>query len=298
MIKHLSGEYETVEYDRTRFVMLYDNCEYEEYPTHWHNAVEIIMPLENCYTVCTDGQTFLLNERDIIIIPPGELHRLPACKGRRLIFQCDSEVLRNNFALEAIQQSYSAVTLITPESDKKLHIFAQKCMIDIYSEYFSDRVLADTKIYLHLINMLTAVREYQLEKQSSALSDSEENLQKFNKKFSRVIKFVDKNYMNDISLETLADIAGYSKYHFSRVFKQFSSMSHVKYINCRRIKAAEMLLLDPDLTINEVAFRSGFTSLTTFNRVFKEIKHCTPSEFKKLYENSSDSFSSVLHRNI
>ena len=44
MIKNLLGDYETVEYENKRFVMLYDNVETETYPTHWHNAVEIIMP--------------------------------------------------------------------------------------------------------------------------------------------------------------------------------------------------------------------------------------------------------------
>ncbi|MBE6861465.1 MAG: helix-turn-helix domain-containing protein [Ruminococcus sp.] len=293
MIKHLSGDYETVEYDRTRFVMLYDNDDFEEYPTHWHNAVEIIMPLQGTYTACTGGHTYVLNERDIIILPSGELHLLPQAEGRRLIFQCDNEVLEDNLALNAVLPSISDVLVITPETDKKLHLFVQKCMLDISTEYFSDNPLADTRIYVLLINMMLAVREHQLKQQTSAIADSDENFHKFNEKFNKVIKFIDKNYMHDISLDTLADIAGYSKYHFSRIFKQFSSMSHVTYINRRRIKAAEALLLDPKLSVTDVAVNSGFSSLTTFNRVFKEIKHCTPSEFKKLYENSADNFGNV-----
>ena len=51
MIKHLSGEYETVEYDSQKYIMLYDNDDFEAYPVHWHNAIELIMPLENYYIV-------------------------------------------------------------------------------------------------------------------------------------------------------------------------------------------------------------------------------------------------------
>ena len=87
----------------------------------------------------------------------------------------------------------------------------------------------------------------------------------------------------DISLDELAYVAGYSKYHFSRIFRQYNSMSYLQYINARRTKAAEVLLLDPNMPVTEVAMRSGFKSLTTFNRIFKEIKHCTPTDFKKLY---------------
>ena len=63
-------------------------------------------------------------------------------------------------------------------------------------------------------------------------------------------------------------------------------MSYLQYINTRRTRAAEMLLLDPSIPITEVAMRSGFSSLTTFNRIFKEIKHCTPSDFKKFYSSN------------
>lgn len=43
MIKHLSGDYETVEYEEKRCIMLYHNTQYEEYPVHWHQEIEIII---------------------------------------------------------------------------------------------------------------------------------------------------------------------------------------------------------------------------------------------------------------
>ncbi len=293
MIKHLSGDYETVEYDRTRFVMLYDNTDNETYPVHWHNAPEIIMPLENNYTVITGGQTYVLNENDIIIIPSGELHLLPAAKGRRLIFQCDDNVLGKNLALHAVTPAVSGVMLITPESE--IHQAAHEYMLEIYHDYFSDDPLADTKLYRRLIDMLITIREHQLSMNSTVIPQADEDPAEFEEKFNKVIKFINLNYMNEITLDTLADIAGYSKYHFSRIFKQYCSMSHVKYINRRRIKAAEGLLFDPELSINEVAHLSGFSSLATFNRVFKEFKLCTPSEFKKLYQYSADTFTGSTH---
>ena len=60
-------------------------------------------------------------------------------------------------------------------------------------------------------------------------------------------------------------------------------MSYIQYINLRRTRAAEMLLLDPSISITEVAMRAGFSSLSTFNRIFKEIKHCTPSSYQRFY---------------
>ena len=283
MIKNLSGEYETVEYENQRFVMLYDNDEIEEYPTHWHNAVEVIIPLHNGFTVTVGGTDYHLNEKEIIIIPPGELHSMPAQEGRRIIFQCDNSIISDIPALEAILPVFSEAFYITPNVSKELYILSRKSILDIYSEYYSKSTLADVKIYLCLIKMITAVREFQLTQAADAFA-GEMAGREDSKKFNMVMKYINQNYMFEIPLEKIADIADYSKYHFSRIFKKYNNVSYIQYINGKRIKAAERLLIDPALSVTEVAMRAGFASLTTFNRAFKKAKNCTPTEFKTLYK--------------
>ena len=283
MIKNLSGDYETVEYENQRFVMLYDNDEIEEYPTHWHNAVEVIIPLHNGFTVTVGGTDYHLNEKEIIIIPPGELHSMPAQEGRRIIFQCDNSVISSVSALEAILPVFQSPLLITPETDRDLYLLAKKQILDIYSEYYANTEISDVRIYMNLINLLVAVREHQIEMSRQSLACAKEKILQYSEKFKLVMKYIDQNYMYDISLDKLADIAGYSKFHFSRIFKQYNSMSYIQYINMRRTRAAEMLLLDPSIPITEVAMRAGFSSLSTFNRIFKEFKHCTPSSYQRFY---------------
>ncbi|MDD7516530.1 AraC family transcriptional regulator [Ruminococcus flavefaciens] len=283
MIKNLSGDYETVEYENQRFVMLYDNDEIEQYPTHWHNAVEIIIPLHNGFTVTSGGVDYHLNEKEIIIIPPGELHSMPAQEGRRIIFQCDNSILSDIPALEAIVPVFTSAFHITPDVSKELYILSRKSILDIYSEYYSKSTLADVKIYIYLIKMLTAVREYQLT-QAADIFAGDPSGRDDTRKFGMVMKYINQNYMYEIPLEKIASIAGYSKYHFSRIFKKYNHVSYIQYINSKRIKAAERLLIDPNLSVTEVAMRAGFASLTTFNRAFKKAKNCTPTEFKTLYK--------------
>ena len=283
MIKHLSGDFETVEYDTQKYAMLYDNVQNEEYPVHWHNAVELIMPIKNEYTVTVNAMDYLVPENDVLIIPPGELHSMPAIPGRRIIFQCDNSILGEISALEPVMRSLTSPILINQDMDKELHVLAKKTMLDILSLYTSKSELADVKIYMKVIELFMALREYQLEQQKIVMDCDDEKIDEYSEKFGTVLKYIDTNYMYDITLEQLADVAGYSKYHFSRIFKQYNSMSYLQYINARRTKAAESLLLDPNIPITEVAMRSGFKSLTTFNRIFKDIKHCTPTDFKKLY---------------
>lgn len=286
MIKNLSGVYEIVEYENKRSVMLYDNDQTESYPIHWHNAVEIIIPLSNDFCVISGGVEYHLKEKEILIIPPGELHSMPAKEGRRIIFQCDNTLLSDVAVLDSLMPVFNSSLHITPDIDKQLYLIARKGILDIYNDYFSKTPISDTRIYLNLLIMLTAIREFQIKRISNEADEfvinSDDRV-----KLSRVMKYIDQNFTEEISLDKLAAVAGYSKYHFSRIFKKYHNMSTVQYISRKRIKLAERLLIDPELSITEVAMRSGFSSLTTFNRIFKMEKQCTPTEFKKMHNASA-----------
>ena len=87
-------------------------------------------------------------------------------------------------------------------------------------------------------------------------------------------------------MEAMASMAGFSKYHFARLFKEYAEVSFYRYLNEKRIGYARNLLMDPKLTVIEVAGRSGFTSLSAFLRMFKLINQYTPTEFRKMYVNT------------
>ncbi len=282
MIAHLNGNYETVDYTGNRCFVLYDNIEEEDYPVHWHNAIEIIMPLVNNYRVICAKKEYLLNEREILIIPAGELHSPRANKGRRLILICDNNALSPNPAVSELSAVLSEPLLIRNDTDGELLKTLNSFFIDIYTLYSNYSELSGVYIYIKLLQMLARIKEHT---NASVRFDEDKNADKF----EYIMKYIDKNYMYDISLDSLAKLAGYSKYHFSRIFKKGSTYSFIDLVNRRRIKAASMMLLEADLSIADIAMQSGFSSLTTFNRAFKEIKGCTPSEFKKMYRMSETS---------
>jgi AraC-like DNA-binding protein len=103
-------------------------------------------------------------------------------------------------------------------------------------------------------------------------------------KFTQVFSYINENFTQSLTLEELADYAGFSKFHFSRLFKQFTNMALYDYLNQKRISEAELLLLNPNMTVTEVAMQAGFNSISSFNRVFKASKNCTPTQYKYLYD--------------
>ncbi len=277
MIAHLNGDFETVDYLQNKSIRLYDNVENEEYPPHWHNAIEIIMPLVNPYTIICSGREFDLTERDIIIIPAGKIHNLKAKPGRRFILLCDNRLIEGVPALVELRSVIAEPLVINESSGVDIRRSLGHIMEEIYTLYFEFGALSDIYVYMKLISFLTRIREYQLSKFHP--DDNE----KYSDTIHMIFGYIEQNYMNEISLEDLAGIAGYSSCHFSRIFKKYSGTTFINFLNKRRVSAAELLLLEENASVTDAATRVGFSSLTTFNRVFKEINGCPPSEFKKLY---------------
>ena len=79
-------------------------------------------------------------------------------------------------------------------------------------------------------------------------------------------------------------LSSFSKFYFSRLFKQFTNVSFYKYVNQKRIEKAAKMLTEPNISITNVALSCGFESLSSFIRMFKIVKGCTPTEFRNMYQ--------------
>ena len=92
---------------------------------------------------------------------------------------------------------------------------------------------------------------------------------------------------SNLTLDDIAHYSGFSKYHFTRLFRQFTGSTFYRYLNQKRIVKAERTLADPSLSVTDVAMASGFSSMSAFIRMFKIMKGCTPSEFRRMYRPTS-----------
>lgn len=298
-MRNMDGIFEKVDYQNNSSILLHINHETDSYSPHWHTAIEVIMPMRNIYTVNIGKATYVLNVGDILIIPPGELHELVAPpEGERRILLFDFSLISNlrgfSNPLHLFNQPRLINNSLTPELLSKLQLLFD----EIANEYMSDNNLREPAIYAYIIQMFVALgRKYS--NTESLFPDVRVNKQKeYIEKFNLIFEYIDNNFVEDISLDTIAAVAGFSKYHFSRLFRQFTDMSYYDYLNQRRVKEAEGLLIDPGLSITEIALRSGFSSISTFNRVFKCFKRCTPTEFKNLYRDRNKSMTPVPSINL
>lgn len=282
---------ESVAYPPGSFFRLWINQETLMYDDHWHPAAEMIIPLENDYYAEVDGAKYVLEPGDIFIIPSCAIHKLsaPPDGGRRLILLFDFDQFQhiNNFAY--IQSHFSKPLVINGENCPT--IYQEECEIvsAICKDYFGDDNLRDTAVYSKLLMFfLNYVRFAATNLAISGYSSNNRSKQlELQKCFSMVYDYIEKNITDDLTLESVADIAGYSKYHFSRLFKEYSGYSFYDYIRTQKINHAAELLLNPELPVIDIALQAGFANLTTFNRTFKAIKGCTPTHYRKLFDSTS-----------
>jgi AraC-like DNA-binding protein len=93
----------------------------------------------------------------------------------------------------------------------------------------------------------------------------------------------DRCYAEPIDVESLADVAGLSKYHFLRLFKATYGLTPGEYVSQRRIERAQDLLRATGLSVTEVCLAVGFSSLGSFSSRFKTMVGETPSQFQARY---------------
>ncbi len=99
----------------------------------------------------------------------------------------------------------------------------------------------------------------------------------------RVFDYLNDQLHESPSLEELADIAGYSPFHFARLFKSTVGVSPHQYLTKQRIQRAQFLLARSDLSITTVATDLGFDSSSHFAAAFRQAVGVTPSAFRSSF---------------
>ena len=115
------------------------------------------------------------------------------------------------------------------------------------------------------------------------LIDTKENRLR-NERFrllSPVLNYIDRNFSTDFPLTDLARIAGVTPQHLCRVFREMMSMRPNEYLTQRRLQEAKRLIEQNEISVSEVAKRSGFPNASYFSTVFKRYEGITPIEYKK-----------------
>ena len=271
-----------VNYLNDTFVRFYINTEERDYSMHRHTALEIIMPMDNIYTVYCNNTEYILKEKDILIIGSYTPHQLISpTNGKRYIILADLSSLCSINEYEHMVTLMSPVVHMTPEQFPSICDRVRTMISGIAAEYESDDPFRDTAIYSKVMNLLVLVCRKQAIK-NRELDIKPPTQMEYSNKLISICNYINNHYSENISLNQVAAFAGFSKYHFSRLFRHYADISFYQYLNKMRIINATKLLTQSDVPIMEVSKKCGYSCVSSFIRMFKIQKGCTPSEFRNM----------------
>lgn len=100
-------------------------------------------------------------------------------------------------------------------------------------------------------------------------------------RMQKILSYIEDNCCSEITLESIARHFNMDPHHFSRTFKSTLGINFKTYLNTVRISLAEIKLESTEASITDIALECGFSSIRTFNRVYKSLKGRPPSHLRK-----------------
>lgn len=292
MIEQLNGMHETVRFSDDGSVRIYHNVEKEGYPLHWHSACEVVMPLREGYTVICQNNRIDMKQGDILWIGGGVLHEIlePEGGGERLYVQYDPRTLNEFSEFSAIAPMSAPAIFVTKESMPEMHDKLQDILLGVLRTEIERGYFKNVSIYADMMKfnaiLFSALLNDQAMKAKLVIASEDDSKQSWDANHMSIIygscNYIRSHCHEPLNLDQVAEKTGFSKYYFSRLFKTYTQMSFIEYLNRCRVSEAEKLLADPSKTVTEVAMDCGFNSISTFNRVFKLTNNCTPAEYQRL----------------
>lgn len=281
-MKNISRYYEDLVFDSGTKINVSNQIDNRYFNTvHWHPYVEILFSLCDGNKATVSFIPYLLNKNDIAVIYSGELHSVQSVKDDScLIIQFPLALLAVMGELNNVLPRLSSLNCIHYDESDPETVQMARCAESIREHYFGDEPFREVLVYADLLNLFSligkrCIRSADGTPASGGIADKA-NLELM----TEACLFISENCMKTLSLNDVAAHVGVSRSHFAHLFKDYTNMTFVDFLTMERVKLAETFFMNPQLRMIDIAFESGFSSISSFNRAFRKIKGCSPSEFR------------------
>lgn len=232
-------------------------------PLHWHDRLEVIRVLSGRGVVSIELQDYEVSAGDIVTVSPGALH---AVRGSETLLHCQTV----SFSLEDMpRHPRPVISGEAPGRAAFLHT-----MQTLFDLALDDRPEDEALLRHYLQGLCGLYRHFGhcLAPPAEAVSAAA---------LKRVLAYMEEHCDQTLTMDELAAVSGYSKYHFSRLFSAAAGCSCMQYLQRVRLQKARRLLLHTDLSVGEIAQRTGFGETSYLIRLFRRETGTTPLQFRR-----------------
>jgi len=248
---------------------------------HYHKQVELLLILEGELDVYVDEESFHLTSGDIVLIGASELH---SDRSHNLldyiVLQFDLEPFFDQSTIPYMR--YFSETQ-TPLS-KANYIFqenntAKQQAVSYIHQLLHETTHKETGYELAVSVLVKQILLLLLRNDSRKVLIEQDNFERI--RLKPVLDYIENHLTDRIQVEEVCKIANMSYYYFVKYFKKTIGLSFTEYVNYRKVKWAERILLTKDLSISEVGERIGMPNMAHFYKMFKKYNDCSPKQFQR-----------------
>ncbi|WP_199619520.1 helix-turn-helix transcriptional regulator [Paenibacillus alkalitolerans] len=247
---------------------------------HMHPYYEMYYLLSGERSYFIKDRTYDIRKGDLVLIDRYEIHKttdLGVPDHERIVIYFDESFARRQFGQEAdsLLAAFSSGRPVFRFSMQR-QLEAQRLSLKLLSE-LKDRPFGFVLSLIHTaaeLLLLAARSVHEMEESDDGQPSS------LNEKMTEIVRHINTNYAEPLSLQSVAERFFISPYYLSRMFKEKTGFPFTLYLNLARVREAQRLLRETDMKIIDIASFVGFDNFSHFGKTFKKLTGTSPRTYR------------------
>ncbi|MCI5595385.1 MAG: AraC family transcriptional regulator [Lachnospiraceae bacterium] len=254
---------------------------------HWHPEMEILYVDQGEFEVEIDLEQYHLRPGDFCFINSENLHQINGLSSpshhyaflfaTEILDYSYHDILEEELIRPFVLRTKAVKHILSPKDD------AYKHLAPLLHQMFTASLEQKKNWYLTckllLLQFLSTLSDTSYFQNADSLLTASER-QKIDR-YKSISSYIDEHYAENISLQDLADHVSCNSQYLCRMFREMTGTSPIQFLICRRIDFACILLKETTKSIMEISLDCGFDNVSYFIRKFRQVKACTPSQYRK-----------------
>jgi AraC-like DNA-binding protein len=248
---------------------------------HFHDYYEVYIMLSGKRVYFVKDTIYSIEAGDLVFIGKNEVHK-PQYSGEpeheTIVFHFDDRFVRDEFKQHAGLlispfQHQNPIVRLPQENREQLDGLINRMLAELYAkpdgyEIFLTQAIKD--LLLMCSHYITTGSQLETE-----------YVTPLHRKISDVVHCLNVSYGERVRIHDLSKRFFISPHYLSRIFKEVTGFTIIDYVNLTRIKEAQRLLRETDLSIIAIAARVGFVNFSHFGKMFKKITRTSARDYRK-----------------
>ena len=247
-------------------------------PAHWHDSLELVYILNGNASFYLEGTEHKLVPGEFIVIDTNQIHEARCTHSyMMLVVRIDDDLIQR---LMGNKRNFQIICSRAELTDELVPAYLAICdclkkLVELQMRLPKGHMIATQSIALDILFRL--ITDFSISLYKEDLPEPSRN----QLRIKEIVSYIDKHYMEPLSLEQISDKFGLNSDYFSRMFRQNIGIPFTQHVNHVRLSHIYHDICSTDEPVLEILDKHGFTNYKLFSRMFKEVYGDTPREIRR-----------------